>query len=72
MIQYGLRVSPLLFKCHLITYFPTMYPAGTTASIKDSNNTFINREVDLEVLYGLDSGRQFLKRSTCGKKKNSK
>lgn len=33
-----------------------MYLVGIIVSIKDSNNIFINREVDLEVLYGLDFG----------------
>lgn len=57
MILYGLRVLLLLFKCYLIIYFFIMYLVGIIVSIKDSNNIFINREVDLEVLYGLDFGR---------------
>lgn len=51
------RVLLLLFKCYLIIYFFIMYLVGIIVSIKDSNNIFINREVDLEVLYGLDFGR---------------
>lgn len=51
------RVLLLLFKCYLIVYFFIMYLVGIIVSIKDSNNIFINREVDLEVLYGLDFGR---------------
>lgn len=47
----------MLFKCYLIIYFFIMYLVGIIVSIKDSNNIFINREVDLEVLYGLDFGR---------------